>query len=130
MLILVYNDLAKNITLEHGKDYIEKPEDEETVQFKPNEIEPIINKEFMDRAERLQTKPSIKKGKGIEKANVIILPSNVRALRHRLDLILSEIKAGNNSNVLKDEVSAIVDELKKRNSISPRYEKLLLFNLL
>jgi len=125
LLIMVYNDLSKNITLEQGKDYIEKPEDEEPIQLKPNEMEPIINREFMDRAERLQTKPPIKKGKGI-----IILPLNVRALRHRLDLILSEIKAGNNSNVLKDELSAIVDELKKRNAISTRYEKMILFNLL
>ena len=126
ILILIYNDLTKNSTLEHGKDYFEKPEDKEPVQLKPEQKEPIINREFMERSERLRGK----KGKGVQEKNVIILPSNLRALRHRLGLILAEIKAGNNSNVLKDEASAIVDELKKKNAVSPRHEKMLLYNLL
>ena len=60
---------------------------------------------------------------------VIILLSSTKELKHKLQLILASIKAGNNSNDMKNEASAIIDQLSKNKKISNSQKSQLLLNI-
>ena len=61
---------------------------------------------------------------GISKT--IILSSNPNELCHRLRLLLQEKHAGNNSDIINDEIVAIVDKLLEHKCISKKQHKQIL----
>ena len=59
-------------------------------------------------------------------SNIIILSSDPNELCDRLRLLLQEKHAGNNSNLINDEIIAIVDKLLKYKCISKKQHKQIL----
>jgi hypothetical protein len=62
-------------------------------------------------------------------SELVIIPSSIKDMKDKLTLILASMKAGNNSNDMKNEASALIDSLKKKKGITSKQEKLLLLNL-
>ena len=56
-------------------------------------------------------------------SNIIILSSNPNDLSDRLKLLLQEIQAGNNSDLINKEIVAIVDKLLEYKSITKKQHK-------
>ena len=65
-------------------------------------------------------------------SNTIFLPSNPNELCNRLKWLLQEKQAENNSNIINDEIVAIVYKLLKHKCISEKQHKQILikYNLL
>ena len=61
-------------------------------------------------------------------SNTIFLPSDPDELCSRLKLLLQEKHAGNNSNIINQEIVAIVDKLLEYKCISKKQHKQFLFN--
>ena len=61
-------------------------------------------------------------------SNIIILTSNRDELCNRLKLLLQEKHAGNNSDLIKQEIVAIVDKFLEYKCISKKQPKQLLIN--
>ena len=59
-------------------------------------------------------------------SKTIILSSNPNELCDRLKLLLQEKQAGNNSNIINDEIVAIVDNLMEYKCISKKQQKQIL----
>ena len=72
---------------------------------------------------RLLDQPAIM-ASGISKT--IILSSDPNELCDRLKLLLQEKHAGNNSDIINDEIVAIVDKLLEYNCISKKQHKQIL----
>ena len=60
-------------------------------------------------------------------SKTIILPSDPNELCKRLKLLLQEKHAGNNSDIINDEIVAIVDKLLEYKCISRKQHKQILF---
>ena len=60
--------------------------------------------------------------------STIFLPSDPDRLRKRLKLLLQEKHAGNNSDIINDELVAIVDKLLEYRCISEKQQKQILIN--
>ena len=73
---------------------------------------------------RLLDQPAIM-ASGISKT--IILSSDPNELCDRLKLLLQEKHAGNNSDIINDEIVAIVDKLLEYKCISKKQHKQILF---
>ena len=59
-------------------------------------------------------------------SKTIFLPSDPNELCDRLKLLLQEKKAGNNSNIIKDEIVVIIDKLLEYKCISKKQHKQIL----
>ena len=59
-------------------------------------------------------------------SNIIILSSDPDALCNRLRLILQEIQAGNNSDLINKEIVAIVDKLLENKRITKKQHNQIL----
>ena len=53
-------------------------------------------------------------------SKLIILPANEDEICDRLELLLQEKKAGNNSKIINDEKVAVVDKLLEYNCMSKK----------
>ena len=56
-------------------------------------------------------------------SKTIFLPSDPDKVCHRLKLLLQEKQAGNNFDIINDEIVAIVDKLLEYKSISKKKQK-------
>ena len=61
---------------------------------------------------------------GISKTK--FLPSDANELCDRLKLLLQEKQAGNNSDIINDEIAAIVDKLLEYKCVSKKEQKQIL----
>ena len=59
-------------------------------------------------------------------SNTISLPSDPNELSGMSKLLLQEKQAGNNSDIINEEIIAIVDKLKEYKCISKRQQKQIL----
>ena len=59
-------------------------------------------------------------------SNTIFLPFDLDQLCHRLDLLLQEKQAGNNSDLINKEIIAIVYKILEYKSISKKQQKQIL----
>ena len=60
--------------------------------------------------------------------NIIILSPDLNELCYRLKLLLEEKEAGNNSDIISQEIVAVVDKLLEYKCISKKQHKQLVLN--
>ena len=60
--------------------------------------------------------------------NIIILSPDLNELCYRLKLLLEEKEAGNNSDIISQEIVAVVDNLLEYKCISKKQHKQLVLN--
>ena len=81
------------------------------------EVRVIGNKSTRDRTLiKLVKSPAIM----VSGISTIFLPSNPDELCNRLNLILQETHAGNNSDIINEEINAIVDKLSEYKCTSKK----------
>ena len=73
----------------------------------------VLEKVIGDDEKDVDEKEGNKIGTGIQ-----FLPGDIKGLNTRLNLLLAEYVAGNRSSLTRNEIVGILDELKRRKSIS------------
>ena len=61
-------------------------------------------------------------------SNIIILSPDLNELCYRIKLLLEEKEAGNNSDIISQEIVAVVDKLLEYKCISKKQHKQLVLN--
>ena len=105
--LITYRDLVKQTNVMNSPNNL-RPNSKVKLTYKWRKIFPLLKDDNEE----------MKHGSGIGDVAVEFLPGDINSLRGKLSYLLGEFQAGNTSAILRNEITAIVDNLKRRGHLS------------